>query len=74
MNAKMKPVSVQNFERTSSRAYDNSREASGRFDCYSRYDLEWIEFLVDSRNRKDQTQSAAAEPELLPNVWNIPRR
>lgn len=73
MNAKIKPVSSQNSEDTPSRTIYNPRETPGRLDCYSHYDLEWNAFLITSRNRHDR-MDAAVEPELLPNVWNIPRR
>jgi len=72
MNAKMKTMSNPELSRIHRENY-NSRENPCYLDRYSRYDLEWIQFLVDSRKLKDGTHEDPCEPEILPNVWNAPQ-
>ena len=72
MNAKAKSTMVRDVERMPSHAGFDKKSPPCLMDCYSHYDLEWIEFFVESRKRKDGTHGAKAVPEVLPNVWNIP--
>ncbi len=72
MNAKMKTTIVRDVERAPSQSSSDQKAPPCSLDCYSHYDLEWIEFLIESRKRKDGMHGAKVAPEFLPNVWNIP--
>jgi len=74
MNATMKTTIVRDLDRTPSHVKFNKDALPCCLDRYSHYDLEWIEFLIESRKRKDGRHGADDAPEDLPRVWNIPRR
>ncbi len=73
MNTKIQTRNVQDFSRNPDRMSSGSVDHPCYLERYSRYDLEWIQFLVDSRKLKDGTHENPCEPELLPNVWNTPQ-